>query len=565
MVIAEKKNFFWQVKFETLKIQEIPEGRYFRREKMAQKREHWGGMIGFILATAGAAIGLGNIWKFPYVTGMNGGGAFVLVYLVCILFLGMPIMLSEIAMGRQTGKNPVGAFRALQPDRSKLAAFLGFGLLAFAILIAFRGEYGFAVISALMGGAFLRWGFRVAGLVSILVGMAIFSYYAVVGGWALAYTCLAFCNKLNYTDLASAEAAFGAFIESPGKMILFQMLFMVLVGLVTLGGVRGGIERCNKILMPVLLFLLLAVIVRSISLEGSMAGVAFFLKPDFSKLTAVGLLEALGHAFFTLSLGMAITVTYGSYMKRDKNLFLASFWVIVLDTFAAVLAGLAIFPAVFAMGFKADAGPSLIFQVLPATFNNFPGELGYVWAGFFFLMLTIAALTSGVALLEIGTALLIDEFKWKRVPAVLFCFVAIALLGILSSVSIDSWNQIPQVKAMIAYCFGEHHVMGSWFETLDHISSNWILPLSGLVISLFVGYVWTTRAAARELRRGANGWADRNLLELLSGLGGDSMYHAPNTGRGLTLISLWSVLLRFIVPFIVLAIFLQKIGINIGL
>lgn len=432
-----------------------------------RKRESWGSSIGFILAIAGSAVGLGNVWKFPYITGLNGGGAFVLVYLFCILLVGMPVMLCEIVIGRRTRKNPYGAFKALQLRRSRFADTIGGFLLAAALMV-----------------------------------------------W---------------------------------------------------GGIRNGIERWSKILMPALFLLLVALVFRSLTLPGAENGVAFFLTPDFSKLSTAGALEALGHSFYTLSLGMGITITYGSYLSSDRNIFSASLWVIVLDTGVAILAGLAIFPAVFAMGFDPAAGPSLIFNVLPATFNNFPGGMGWLWAGLFFLMLTIAALTSAAALLESGVTFLIDQFHMNRKAAVLLCFVAIGGLGCLACVSVGDWNSIPDIQRVLSAIFLPENIAlcGSWFDLLDKVTSNWMLPIAGMLTAIFVGWIWTARKAGRELRRGAGPEVDENLITSLSGFRGEPLYRTSRN-HGLTVMTLWGLLVRFLAPVVIMFVFLQAIGVNLG-
>ena len=343
----------------------------------------------------------------------------------------------------------------------------------------------------------LTMGFAAVGLFSLITAMLILSYYSVVGGWIVEYTVKAFTGGLHFNSVEAAGNAFGSFIHSPGRVVLWHLVFFGASALMVWGGIRNGIERWSKILMPALFLLLVALVFRSLTLPGAENGVAFFLTPDFSKLSTAGALEALGHSFYTLSLGMGITITYGSYLSRDRNIFSASLWVIVLDTGVAILAGLAIFPAVFAMGFDPAAGPSLIFNVLPATFNNFPGGMGWLWAGLFFLMLTIAALTSAAALLESGVTFLIDQFHMSRKVAVLLCFVAIGGLGCLACVSVGDWNSIPGVHQALSAIFLPENIAlcGSWFDLLDKVTSNWMLPIAGMLTAIFVGWIWTARKA----------------------------------------------------------------------
>ncbi len=528
-----------------------------------EKRENWGSMLGFVLAIAGSAIGLGNVWKFPYITGLNGGGAFVLVYLLCVILLGMPIMLCEMIIGRRTGKNPYAAFKALQLRRSRLADLIGALLLLAALALAWSGSIGQALL-ALFGALAILWlGFSAVGLYALLAAMIILSYYSVIGGWILEYVYQSFTNTANAGSVDAAAEAFGGFITKPGRVMMWHFLFLALAAAMLWAGIRNGIERWSKILMPTLFFLLLAVIVRSLTLPGASAGVSFFLTPDFSHLSAGGALEALGHAFYTLSLGMAITMTYGSYLKKNENLFSSSLLVILVDTMAAMMAGLAIFPAVFAMGLNPAEGPSLIFKVLPVAFHNFPGGYGWIWAGLFFLMLSIAALTSAASLLECGVTFLIDQFKLSRKVAILICYAGCGGLGVLSAVSVADWQHIPGVYRVMAALFGEESLATNWFDTLDYVTSNWMLPLSGLLTSLFVGWVWGTKKAGRELRRGAESFADENLITTLSGFRGEPLYRTSRN-HGLTLMTLWGILVRFCAPLVVLIVFLKAIGWNVG-
>lgn len=530
-----------------------------------QKRESWGSSVGFILAIAGSAVGLGNVWKFPYITGLNGGGAFVLIYLFCILLVGMPVMLCEIVIGRRTRQNPYGAFKTLQLRRSRFADTIGGFLLAAALLLSCSGSFGFAFIAAVAAVMMLTLGFAAVGLFSLITAMLILSYYSVVGGWIVEYTVKAFSGELHFNDVESAGAAFNSFITTPGRVILWHLVFFGASALMVWGGIRNGIERWSKILMPALFLLLVALVIRSLTLPGAESGVSFFLTPDFSRLSTAGALEALGHAFYTLSLGMGITITYGSYLSRDRNIFSASLWVILLDTGVAILAGLAIFPAVFAMGFDPAAGPSLIFKVLPATFNNFPGGMGWLWAGLFFLMLTIAALTSAAALLESGVTFLIDQFHMNRKVAIVLCFAAIGGLGCLSCVSVGDWNGIPGVHKMLSAIFLPENIAlcGSWFDLLDKVTSNWMLPLAGMLTAIFVGWIWTSRKAGRELRHGAGSEVDENLITALSGFRGEPLYRTSRN-HGLTVMTLWGLLVRFLAPVVIMFVFLQAIGVNLG-
>lgn len=527
------------------------------------QRENWGSSLGYIMAAAGSAVGLGNIWKFPYITGMNGGGAFVLVYLCSILLVGLPLMLCEMIIGRRSGQANFAAFRALDNPRSGLRRLVVLFALLSALLLFAAGRPVPAFLALLLGGGFYFWGFAMVGLGCLLAAVLILSYYAVVGGWIVEYVWQSFTMALP-DSVAGARGDFLGYVGSPLKVLRGYLVFLLLTLLIVWGGIQKGIERWTKVLMPLLFLLLLAVMLRSLTLPGARAGVDFFLRPDFSRLTAAGFLEAIGHSFFTLSLAMGITITYGSYLRPLQNVFSAALWIVGLDTLAALMAGLAIFPAVFAMGLAPTSGPSLIFQTLPFAFRHFPGGMGWIWAGLFFLMLTVAAVTSAAALIENAISFFVDTFGFFRRPAVLLAGLLVGLLGLLSVFSTSDWARLQPVKAVLDRCFGSEHVKGSWFDVLDYVTSNWMLPLLGLLTVLFVGWVWKPREAARELRRGAESFCDRNLLLWLSGFHDEKLYHIGGN-HGLTLMTLWGVLIRFVVPVVMFVVFLKVIGVNIGI
>ncbi|MBQ6474237.1 MAG: sodium-dependent transporter [Victivallales bacterium] len=530
---------------------------------MEQKsRENWGTKLGFVLATAGSAIGLGNIWKFPYMTGMNGGGAFVIVYLLCILFCGFPLMLCELGIGRAAHLNPMAAFRKLEGEqRSQIAKWIGGIAIFLGVLFLFNRLYAFALCAIAFGFLFRRYGFAVAGALAVLTSLFILAYYSVVGGWILEYIRLSFTGKiLAVNGVGNAGKTFGEFLNSYPRVIGFHIVFLLISCAMLWGGIKDGIERWSRVLMPLLFILLLVVIFRSVTLPGARAGLDFFLSPDFSKLTAQSVLIALGHSFFTLSLGMGITMTYGSYLKKTENLFSSGLWIIMLDTMAAILSGIAIFPAVFAMGFQPNAGPSLIFQVLPATFNKIPGGLSWLWAGLFFVMFAIAALTSMASILECSVTFLVDTFKMRRKTAILLNFVATALVGVLACVSVSDWTNLPHLHKVLAACFGENILPGNWFDTMDHLTSNWMIPLSSMLTAIFVGWVWGSRKAINELRIGAEPYADRNLFLWFCGLLDDTLQDPSATLQTLTPLTFWIFLTRFFSPVIILVIFLQNLG-----
>lgn len=343
------------------------------------KRALWGTRLGFVLAAAGSAIGLGNIWKFPYIAGENGGGAFVLVYLICIVLVGLPIMIAELMLGRHTRRDAVGAFSHIEGPRSPWLA---------------------------------------AGWVSIGAAFVILSYYAVVAGWTLEYVVKAVSNSFIGQDAQTIEGMFDTLVQEGSKQLLWHFGFMALALAIVIGGIQKGIERWSKILMPVLFVLLMLLFTNAMLSPGAWDGITFMFRPDFSKLTPGAILEAMGHAFFTLSLGMAAIITYGSYLSRTEDLFGVSIRVVILDTLIALVAGLSIFPVVFSFNLEAAAGPGLVFKTIPVVFSQMTG--GYVLAIIFFLLLAFAALTSGISLLEAQVAFLIDEKGWSRKRATTF-------------------------------------------------------------------------------------------------------------------------------------------------
>jgi NSS family neurotransmitter:Na+ symporter len=521
-------------------------------------RENWSSGLGFILATAGSAIGLGNIWKFPYITGENGGGAFVLIYLLCIAVIGLPVMLCELTLGRHTGRNPVGAFRQLNPGKSLVAQLLAFGMAVCGLALLLFGSFGWGVLAVVLGGCVYRWRWVVVGAIGVIAGFVILAFYSVVAGWTLAYIVKAATGGLQFADSAAATATFVGFVTNPLLGVTCHFVFMVLCVLIVYRGVQGGIERWSKILMPLLLVLLLVLIVRGLALPGSSRGVRFFLSPDFSRLSAESVLIALGHAFFSLSLGMGAITTYGSYVRRDQNLFISGLSIVALDTLIALMAGLAIFPAVFARGFEPAAGPGLAFMVLPTVFAQLPG--GPLWATLFFLLLAVAALTSGISLLEVVTAYFIDERGWTRHRATVTFGAVIFALGTLCAVSPDAdltgWWKLTWLRDTLALLFGT--APGCAFDVMDTLASNWMLPLGGLFISVFVGWIWGTRRAVEEIRHGSQNFGDVHLWSLLAGLKDDPSHNSEV--HVLTLASLWGIFIRFISPVAVLIAFLHTIG-----
>ncbi len=516
---------------------------------MEKNREHWGSTWGFVMAAAGSAIGLGNIWRFPYMTGMNGGGAFVVVYLICMVLIGLPVMLAEFAMGRASQSDPIGAFKHFGRGSKVISrCFAGIGFLLAALIAAGTQIYGLAAVVALVAAAVWKWGFAVTGFFCSLVALLILSYYAVIGGWTLIYTWEAFAGNLNFSDTAAAGDAFGRIAVNGELSALGMVVYIFICAAVCYGGVKKGVELASKVLMPVLFVLILILVTRSLTLPGAEKGVEFFLKPDFSHLSQHSILEALGHAFYSLSLGMGILITYGSYLPRNRNILSSAFSVAIFDTLLAILAGLAIFPAVFAMNMTPDQGPSLIFKILPITFNAIPGSLGWLWNGVFFLLLSIAAITSGISLLECGTATVMQHLKLSRNKAVTILLIVVSLFAVLSSYSAADWSQLGSVKEVVESVFGS--VKGSFLDELDYICSSWILPLNGMIIAIFAGWIWGSGKGARELYR-------RGTAPVLL-LGSVALQRKFNMQIP---VKIWSVFVRFIAPVLTLLTFLQASGV----
>ncbi|NOZ03449.1 MAG: sodium-dependent transporter [FCB group bacterium] len=451
---------------------------------MAEKREHWGSKFGFILAAAGSAIGLGNIWKFPYIAGENGGAAFVFIYLICIAMIGLPVLIAEILLGRTTQRNPVGAFNKLN------------------------------------GRPF--W--TMVGGIGVLAGFIILSFYSVVAGWSIGYIVEAVKGTFyNYPDAASAGEHFDALVHNAWWVIGYHGLFFILTMIVVYFGVKGGIERGSKIMMPVLFVILIILVIRGVTLEGADKGLTFLWNPDWSKITSQSVLIALGHAFFTLSLGMGAMMTYGSYLSEKDNIPAAALEIVILDTLIALLAGVAIFTAVFATAQDPAVGPGLIFRTLPVVFTKMPG--GFLFAILFFLLLTLAALTSAISLLEVVVAFFVDEMNWTRHRAVLVFGFITFLLGVPSALS---FNLLADYKLF------DH----TFFDVMDFLASNILLPVGGFFISIFVAWVWGLDRAVVELKKGAV-----NLFEKHAGI-----------------IRSWKWFLKYLSPVMILIVFLYSIG-----
>lgn len=441
-------------------------------------RGHWNSKVGFILAAAGSAVGLGNIWRFPTEAASNGGGAFLLIYLVCCFLIGFPVMMAEISIGRRTGKNPVGAFRAL--SSSKFYPVIG------------------------------MWG--------VLCGVMILSFYTVVAGWTVSYVFEEVFFAAGMTDWATWISD-----TSNGWLnAIFSIAFMTCTISIIRSGVSDGIEKATKTLMPLLFIVLFILIGYVITQPGSGQGLAVYLQPDFSEVTPRLVFAAMGQAFFSLSLGMGALITYGSYLSRKENIPQAAALVTFTDTLVAFLAGLLIIPAMYlaqAQGINIFdsagdliAGPALIFQVLPSLFHDLGGVLGVVFGVSFFMLLSVAALTSTISLLEVPVSYAIDEHKIERKNAALYIGLGILMVSLVIS------------------------FQTSLIGSIDFIFSQIGLPLGGIMICLFLSYVWKTENALDELELGNNNF--RNSI------------------IGKT----WKVFIMFICPVVILYNLLSALG-----
>ncbi|WP_226581526.1 sodium-dependent transporter [Halobacillus litoralis] len=442
-------------------------------------REKWGTKLGFMLAAMGSAVGLGNIWRFSFVAGNNGGGAFLLLYLLFVLLIGVPLLLAEVSIGRKAESDVIGSFQKLAPKTPwYLTGFFG------------------------IGSAFL-----------------ILSFYAVVAGWAIFY----FWNYLNgsfFTSPASGyEGAFGQFITHTWHPIAWTALFMILTIVIVLSGVKKGIEGANKIFMPLLAVILIGLAFFSLSLEGASEGVKFLFRPDWTALSDPSIyIAALGQAFFSLSLGMGAMLTYGSYLKKENKLPSATLGIGLMDTFFAVISGLVIFPAVFAFGIDPSSGPPLVFITLPSIFEQMPfgGIVGLV----FFFALVLASLSSSVSILEVPTAYFMRVLGWSRFATSVIMGSIMFVMGISVSLGFGIWSGVTPI--------GDLNIL----DSMDYIASNILLPLGGLSMALLVGWYFKKSEALEA-------------TDLTGSFIGQ----------------IWYPIVKYLAPFLIVLIFLNKIGV----
>ena len=450
------------------------------KDNRVVKRESFQSSFGLIAAAIGSAVGLGNIWRFPYMVGVNGGAAFLIVYLFFVVIIGIPIMLGEFIIGREAKKDAVGSYKTLAPKE--------------------------------------KW--YISGILGVLAAFLILAFYSVVGGWTLEYLFSAILNKFQGQSVAQIGEGFSAFISDPIRPVFWQLVIMLITTYIVANGVEDGIEKYSKVLMPLLLIIVVILDIRAVTLTGGGAGLEFLFKPDFSKLKAQGILDALGHSFFSLSLGMGIMVTYGSYMKEKENLGATALKVGIADTVVALLAGIAIFPAVFAFGISPDEGAGLVFVTLPNVFLQMPG--GYIFSILFFALLFLATLTSTISILEAVTAYVIEKFNMERKKAAIRTAILITLLGIIASLSNGPLSH-RLIRGM------------NLFDFLDYLTANYFLTMSALISSIFIGWRLDKKIIEKQL---------------------------TNDGRlQIRYIRLLSFILKFIAPIAIIIVFLTGIGI----
>lgn len=409
---------------------------------------HWSSRMAFVLAVTGSAVGLGNIWKFPYIAGQNGGGAFVLVYLVCVVVIGMPVMMSEILIGRRGRRNPVATMELLGKE---------------------EGHSG-------------KW--RLVGSMGVLAGILILSYYSVIAGWTLAYIVKSASGVFAGASADAVGAEFSNFVGDWRLIGLCHTVFMALAVFVVARGVERGLEQAVRFMVPALLFLMIVLLVYSMNSGYFGEGVAFMFTPDFDKLTWNSVLAALGQAFFTLSIGMGAIMAYGAYLPEETSITGASAAVVIADTSIAILAGLAIFPLVFANNLDPADGPGLVFYTLPLAFGQMPG--GVFFSTIFFVLLAFAAWTSAIGLMEPAVAWIVERFSKTRAQATVMIGLTIWFIGLGS---VLSFNVLSDVTFLA----------GTIFDNVDYLTSNIMLPLGGLLIVLFAGWVMARNSTSDEL------------------------------------------------------------------
>jgi NSS family neurotransmitter:Na+ symporter len=454
----------------------------------------WSTRLGFILAATGSAVGLGNVWKFPYIVGENGGGAFVLVYLACVALIGIPIMMVEILVGRRGRHSPIVSMEIVAREEGRTT----------------------------------NW--KLVGWMGVLGGFMILSYYSVIAGWALSYVFRAGFGVFDGMTADGIGAKFSELVSDPEKLIAWHTIFMLITMGIIAQGVEKGLERSVTYMMPALAGILIVLVAYAVQVGSADEGIRFLFYPDFSALTRDSVLIAMGHAFFTLSLGVGAIMMYGAYLPSDVSITRSSIIIALADTVIALLAGLAIFPIVFAYGLEPDKGPGLIFTTLPVAFGQMP------WGGFFgtlfFILLTFAALTSAISLIEPAVAWLIERGGLTRIRAAMYTGVVAWLIGLGSVFSFNLWKD---ETLTISVGEGANEIKlvneASFFNVMEYVTSNVMLPLGGLLIALFVG--WAMR---------------RESVQVELGISNPRLFQA------------WRFIMRYVTPVLVLFVFLNSVG-----
>jgi len=448
----------------------------------------WSGRLAFILAATGSAVGLGNIWKFPYIAGENGGGAFVLIYLVCIAVIGIPIMMAEVMIGRRGRQSPINTMRTLAHEEN----------------------------------ASRHW--KLLGWAGVLAGFLILSYYSVIAGWALAYVFRAGSGLFTGQTADGIQSIFSHLVDEPERLLAWHTIFMTMTMIVVARGVSSGLEKAVRLLMPALFVLLFVLVGYAWNSGYFQQGLDFLFQPDFTNISANGVLIAMGHAFFTLSLGMGAIMVYGSYLPDNASIAKTSITVSLMDTLVALLAGMAIFPIVFANGLEPGAGPGLIFQTLPIAFGHMDG--GAFFGMLFFILLVFAAWTSAISLIEPAVAWLVENKGLSRIYAAVLAGLATWLFGLMTVLSFNLWSEVKPLSMIPVF------KDSTIFDLLDYLTANIMLPLGGLLIAVFAARVMTRESSMEELAMG-----DRFFYPL------------------------WRLLVRYVTPVAVIIVFLNAIGI----
>ncbi len=441
----------------------------------------WSSRFTYILAATGSAVGLGNIWKFPYITGENGGGAFVLVYLACVLVIGIPIMMAETMLGRRSQRNPIEAMELLTKEAS----------------------------------ADSHWHYL--GWMGVIAGLLILSYYSVIAGWASAYVLKAFTGSFIDADATAIKSLFDSFVGSPIQLIFWHTLFMLATMVIVVRGINNGLEKAVQYLMPALFVLMFLLVAYAMTTDSYFKGLHFLFSPDFSKLTGNSVLTAMGHAFFTLSLGMGAIMVYGSYLSKDISISKTVYLIAGADTVVALLAGIAIFPIVFENNLHPSSGPGLIFETLPIAFGAMTG--GWLMGVLFFIMLAVAALTSSISLIEPAVAWLVENRGFTREKACLWSGGATWFLGLGTVFSFNVWSDFKLFDRTL-------------FQLLDYLTANLMLPIGGFCIAVFAGWIMNAKHSEEEL--------------------------AMQTPAGF---QVWKLLVSYVAPAAVFLVFLHVIGV----